>query len=175
VPIRDESSRNEQQMKSIPLISAQHLQAIGLVTVNFAKLENAIEWFIWSLIGQDEGIGLIITTELSFKNLVALLSSLSRVKIANAEVLAELDRALKQALQADEKRNIILHSLWAQGQTRDTVTRIKKTAKLSKGLQHQVEEMTAEDITSIANFIDNADLAIESLRVHYFHPQLHKK
>jgi hypothetical protein len=162
-------------MKSIPLIPAQHLQAIGLITVNFAKLENAVEWFIWSLMGQNENIGLIITAELSFRNLVALLSSLSKAKINDTEVLIELDKALKKALEAEQKRNTILHSLWGQGQTRDTVTRIKKTAKISKGLQHQVEEMTAEDITSIANFIDNACLTIQSLSDHYFHPQLYKK
>jgi len=116
------------------MVPPPHLQAIGLVVVNFAILENQIEWFIWRLIGLDEPAGIIVTTELSFSNLVSLLSSLSKVKINDPVVLEELHGLTRQALQAQEKRNRIMHSLWGMGETRDTVVRVKKTARHPKGL-----------------------------------------
>ena len=140
------------------------------MAVNFAILENEIEWFIWRLIGLDEPIGMIVTTELSFRNLVGLLSSLSKVKISDPVILEKIDKLGGRALDAEGKRNTIMHSLWGMGETPDTVVRIKKTAKRTKGLQHQLETMTVEDLTAIATFIDETASSISDLMHSYYHP-----
>jgi hypothetical protein len=56
-------------------VPEDHLKAIGDITVSFALLESHIQNLIGSLIYEHQRIGQIITAELSFKNLRALLIS----------------------------------------------------------------------------------------------------
>jgi len=131
-------------------VPARHRQEIGSITVNFALLEHMIEFSIWELITKDQFVGQIITAELSFRNRIALLSSLVRHLKEDSETISELETLLSRALQAEEKRNLITHSDWAAGKTRGTITRFKRTAKISKGLRHQSEETTIADLKRIA-------------------------
>jgi hypothetical protein len=134
----------------------EHLKAIGLITVNFALLENQIAFAIWFLIGLDQQTGQIITAELSLKGLVALFCSLYRNKTNDPSAINELNDLMKKVTQAEEKRNVIMHSVWAAGDTEKTITRFKQTAKTKKGLQNQFEQMTVEKLNEIANEIAEA-------------------
>lgn len=132
-------------------VPAEHLRAIGQITVNFALLESTICFFVWGIISADQMLGQIITAELSFRNLIALLSSLYKYRINDEGRLAELQKVLNRALYVEERRNIITHSVWAAGATPETITRFKTTAKKSKGLTHQFEQMTVQDLEKIAD------------------------
>lgn len=148
------------------LISQVHLQAIGLITVNFAQLEDVITDFISDWIGNDSNIGKIVTAELSFRNLVALLSSLFRETAEKEATVEELDSLLKKALLVEEKRNIITHSIWTVGKTESTITRVKRTAKVGKGLRQQKEQLTVDYLLKIADQI--AEVAYE---INIFHDE----
>ena len=132
-----------------------HLQEIGKITVNFAFLEDVISFFVWTWISKDQTVGQIITAELSFRNLIALLSSIFRHRTEDSEKVKMLDALLKRALQLEEKRNIITHSVWAGGKTpdTDTITRVKRSAKIYKGLRHQFEQIGVADLNKIAKEI----------------------
>lgn len=140
-------------------VPAEHLQAIGQITVNFALLESEISFFVWTWVSKDQRLGQIITAELSFRNLVSLLSSIFRHTVSEADKITELEELLGKALMVEEKRNVITHSVWAAGNTPETITRIKTTAKKSKGLRHQFEQMSVDDLNKIAEQI--AELAQE--------------
>ena len=139
-------------VKMTSAVSAKndHLQAIGLITVNFAMLELTIASGAWFFLGKT---GAIVTAELSFKGLVALFSSLYRNWTTDAKKVGDLDSLLKRVMQAEEKRNIISHSLWTLGKSDETITRIKTTAKMSKGLKHSFEQVTVDDLERIADEI----------------------
>jgi hypothetical protein len=147
------------KMTSSASIYKDHLKAIGLITVNFAMLESAVASCAWLLLGLNQVKGQIITAELSFKGLVALYSSLYRDGTHDSIKLAELDRLIKRVKQAENKRNVITHSLWMMGNSEKTITRTKTTAKISKGLKHQFEQLTVEGLNGIADEI--ADIAAD--------------
>jgi hypothetical protein len=129
--------------------SAELCTAIGRVTVNFALLEHTISSFIWGFFSHQR-VGEIVTAELSFKAKVALLMSLHKHAIKDTDKNAQLEALLKSALGLEGKRNTLTHSYWGTGGEDETATRLKTTAKMSKGLQHQLEEMRVGDVEEIA-------------------------
>ena len=52
------------------------LKSIGDITVSFAMLESQIQTLIASMLNEHQRIGQIVTAELSFRNLKALMISL---------------------------------------------------------------------------------------------------
>ena len=148
----------------------EHLELIGLISVNFALLELALATGIWMALGVDQRRGQIITSELSFKKLLALFSSLYQERSLTEEASQKLDLIIKTAIQAEEKRNVIVHSLWAEGSSESTITRTKTTAKASKGLRLQLEQVSIEDLRQIANQIAEAGYEIQFFWLSLFRP-----
>jgi hypothetical protein len=150
-------------MKGI-LVSAASVElctAIGRVTVNFALLEHTISSFIWGFLS-DQLVGEIVTAELSFKAKVTLLMSLQKNANEGADRNAQLEALLNRALGLEGRRNSITHSYWATGGEDDTATRLKTTAKMSKGLKHQQEDLSARDVEEIAMQIGRLTFEIQS-------------
>ena len=125
-------------------VPENHLKAIGDITVSFALLEFQIQNLIGSLIYEHQRIGQIITAELSFKNLRALLISLYLERHGEDEDFNNLRDFMKRAGQAEEKRNQIIHSVWAAGKDKDHITRFKTTAKEKHGIRFKFEEVSAD-------------------------------
>lgn len=79
-------------------IPQPHLESIGKITANFAVLETPIAFFAWSLVSPaDQRLGQIITAELSFRSLVALLSSVFKYKVTDLTALAEFQKLLNES------------------------------------------------------------------------------
>lgn len=131
----------------------EHFRAIGRITVSFSFLEAMISLFVWSLIGEDQRLGQVITAKLSFRQLLDLLSSLYRYRADNPELIEELDTLVTEAAQAAQRRNLVAHSFWAAGDTHETITRVKMTTKRKKGLRLQFGQMSVQDLDEIADFI----------------------
>ena len=130
-----------------------HLKEIGDITVSFAMLEFQIQNLIGSLIYEHQRIGQIITAELSFKNLRALLISLYLERHGEDDDFKNLRNFIKQAGQVEEKRNQIMHSVWAAGKDKEHITRFKTTAKEKHGIRFKFEEVSAEDLSNFAKEI----------------------
>jgi hypothetical protein len=60
---------------------------------------------------------------------------------------------MKRAAQLEEKRNQITHSIWGAGESAQTVTRIKTTAKERRGIQFDFQQVGAEDLGAVADEI----------------------
>jgi hypothetical protein len=138
----------------------EHLKAIGDITVSFALLESQIQFLIGSLIFEHQRIGQIITAELSFRNLRALLISLYLERHGEDDDFKVLRELMQQAGLAEAKRNQITHSVWGAGKDKDHITRIKTTAKEKDGIKFKSEQVSAEyldnfskDIKALANKI----------------------
>lgn len=133
------------------------IKAIGLIVVCFEGLNNSVSSGIWSLLKINRLAGECITSELSFKGSLHLFSSLYRLECTDVAKIKELAVILKKANQAEEKRNIIMHSAWGLGsEYKGELLRIKSTAKMSKGLNQQFEEMSVGDLHAISSEIAEA-------------------
>jgi len=79
-----------------------YLRAIGRITVNFVLLEQSISFLVWHLIGAQQPVAQAITSELSFRQLVALASSLHRQFDVVGEASDRLEEILNRAVKAEE-------------------------------------------------------------------------
>jgi hypothetical protein len=146
----------------VPPLSDEFYVALGRVTAHFAVLESQIEFLTWSLIGRDQRLGQIVTAELPFRGVVALLSSIFRHRVDAEALRSELEGILNRAMEVEQRRNRVTHSEWGMGDAPDTRTRIKVTARKGKGIRHEFEQMKASDIEVIA--VDASRVATELLQ-----------
>jgi len=147
----------------IPKMREEDLKSLGRVVANFALLEVLVSGFISRLVGQEPELGRIIVSGLPFKQKVTLLSSLYRYRLGGTEELAELERLLDRLSLAEEKRNSIIHSLWAEGQEKDTIRRFKIAAKRSRGLIVYDEELNTQELDEAVNFIASVTYDVQAL------------
>ena len=130
-------------------VSNEHLKHIGDMTVSFAMLESVIQFFTWSLFADNQRIGQIVTAELSFNKLRALLISLYLERYGEDDDFKTLRSLMQRAAVVEEKRNQITHSVWGAGDDADTITRIKTTAKEKHGLRFFDEHVSSENLSSL--------------------------
>jgi hypothetical protein len=126
----------------------EHLKHIGDMTVSFAVLESVIQFLTWMLFNDRQRIGQIVTAELSFNRLRALLISLYLERYGEDDDFKTLRSLLQRAAVAEEKRNQITHSVWGAGDDADTITRIKTTAKEKHGIKFHHESVSSGDLST---------------------------
>jgi hypothetical protein len=131
-------------------VPEQILAGIGDVTVSFALLEDSLQTLACSQLQDSQRIGQIITAELSFQSLRALLMSLYRERHGEDADFQALQDLMKRAVQLEGKRNQITHSIWAAGKGSDTVTRIKTTAKQKHGIRFDFQQVSADGLHDVA-------------------------
>jgi hypothetical protein len=144
------------------------LRELGRVTVAFGRVESYLSFAVGGLIGPDQAIGQMVTAEMSFKNKLALFSSLVMHKLPfttkNTTGCKEHLKELLTVLStAEEERNQVAHSIWlmaAEAESPDPAIRLKITAKQSKGLRHASHPTTADDLKAIADKLNGAAEAI---------------
>jgi hypothetical protein len=110
-----------------------------------------------------ERLGQIVTAELSFNQKVNLLCSLHKEKVGNNEQFEVLSQTLKDAVHVEEKRNSIVHSLWAylaDDDNDEDLSRIKTTAK-RKGLKQEIEKVTLGKLADIADEIAKVSFTLQ--------------
>ncbi len=98
------------------------LARIGAITVSFAFLESTIQSLAGSLLQEHQRIGQIITAELSFSKLRALVMSLYQERHGQDADFEGLKNLMTRARQVEDTRNQITHSVWSAGDSAETVT-----------------------------------------------------
>ena len=167
--VNDDEIRSlcEQLTKNHKLVSGKpfsdnYLKAIGLIIVNFQRLD----FFMDGLIGILLNLGFhkkkvqIITSGLSFKNKVQMLFALT--KETDFPLTSELILVLTKISKTEELRNQIIHSLWFYDK------RFKITIKdTKKGLVHKSESYTSEELLQIAEMIKITTLTLDAITWNY--------
>ena len=150
-------------MVKVTALSNDFLAEIGRITVHFALLERALVHLTHVLLALPENIARTVTSELSFRGLQHLASSL--VKEKHPAMFEDFMQLLKLVGQAEDKRNRITHSSWGMSVTASAkeqkVVRTKFTAK-HRGLRLGREELTVNDLRSIASNISVAAYDVDS-------------
>ena len=161
-----------------PAIDKQLLAPLGEVAANFAMLENTLSFVIWTLLFgnslEEQRTGQIVTAELSFKDKVALFSSLFQHRFPDAKPFGKLKTMRKRLEAANEKRNNLLHSHWGAGTSADSSTRIKTTAKEKRGIVFEFKPMKAQDVKEVADFIAEVAYEILDFAIHMHEPDFRK-
>lgn len=134
-------------------VTEEQLKCIGDITVSFAKLELVTQLLAGSLIAEEQFIGRILTVELPFRTLRAVVISLykERQKVED-EDYQTLQELMKRAAEIEDRRNQIIHSVWLGGDE-NTITRIKTKAKERHGLKFDVEDVTTKSLADDATKI----------------------
>jgi hypothetical protein len=127
---------------------------VGVVCIEFSKLEYFLGNLCSKLIGPDGNIGSMVAAECSFARLVALAKSLVYHKSSDVNVRKEFDALLPMLTRAEEMRNTVLHSTWMISIGGNTeFARSKTTSKLKKGLHREIESVSADSLKSTGEFI----------------------
>lgn len=135
-------------------VSPKHLQSIGDITVSFALLELALQMLVGSMLNENQKVGRIISVEMSFRNLRAVMISLFIEKHGKDDQdFPKLKALIKRSSEIEARRNQITHSIWGAGTEPNAITRIKTTAKEKHGLKFDSENVTANDLANFANEI----------------------
>jgi hypothetical protein len=95
----------------IPEVSPEQQRLIGLVVLNWSKLETDIEAVIWAFLGLGIDAGRIITTRLNVDVKIELLRSLSLTYL-RAEALDGMLNVLDFINIYKEGRNFVVHGSW---------------------------------------------------------------
>lgn len=129
------------------------LRHIGDLIVWFALLESRIEGLAQNLLAKEQRIGQIVTAEIPCKIVRSLVVSLYKERHGEDKDFAELRKLMRRAEKLEQERNQIVHSMWAAGDTPTQATRIKTTAKESRGLHFHFQRMDEKDLTKIVEDI----------------------
>lgn len=145
-------------------LGESYLIQIGRIVANFSLLEEVIGLFVGKLLDNPIDVGQIVVSELSFRNLLSLFSSLYLYWNDDKALLAEFDDLLKIITNLEQKRNQIIHSIWTGGISSVVpAVRIKITAKQSRGHRVQVEEITVDMLARFADEIAEASYNLNKL------------
>jgi hypothetical protein len=121
-------------------IQYEFLVQIGDMTVSFAVLELQVQMLLEALVGQDQRVGQIIASQLSFARLRATVVGLYAERHGEGDDLSTLKERMNEAGEIERERNRITHSIWGVGTTSHKITRMKLTCRQKHGVQSQFEE-----------------------------------
>jgi hypothetical protein len=111
-------------------VNEEFLREIGHIAVSFSLLEEILRFLVIALVDEPQRIGVVLTSELSFKNLKSLAFALAKEKISDESKLKELKELIKEISALEEERNRIMHSGWGTYDDKpDIIMRSKDTAK----------------------------------------------
>ena len=138
--------------------------ALGRIVESFSFLEGSLQNLITLLLDVSTELGSIITAELPYKGLINLASSLFKYRNSLEEYAVEgedcsdrFKELMSLCSQAEEHRNRIIHSSYVGRY------RIKTTAKAKSGLKTAVEDIDADKLLDISDFITAVGMNVEEL------------
>jgi len=131
---------------------AETMQAIGLIAARFSLLELTVSALIWTLIGTHQRIGRLVTGRLSFSQLLTLLQLLNNETVEDEDHQRRIKEAISRARKANDRRNEIVHSVWAFAEDPSAITRMKLAVTETK-FDFQAEGLTVKQLRAFATRI----------------------
>ena len=126
----------------------------------FQRIENTLSVCISAFSGMEEEIGKIVTTEMSFRAKVAILSALATYRSKSGELHEDIQELIKRVRWAEQERNRLVHSIWDLSEDEPGSLRREKTS--IRKSKHQVvqENFVPEDLEDLVNLFEgiNTDL-----------------
>jgi len=134
--------------------------AIGMITLNFAFLEDTISNVLVLLMGAPEEVARVVLAQLTFRSKVDVLSALARLRFdehVDAENVEWCQELITCVRKASELRNSYVHSSFVSS------ARIRTTARARAGLITVREKVDAGLALDVAFFIGSIGVEAENL------------
>ncbi len=142
----------------------------------FQHIENTLCICISAFSGMDEEVGEIVTSEMSFRAKVSILSALAGFHSKTEDPHEDIQDLIKRVRWAEQERNRLVHSMWDLNEGKPG-TILREKASIRKG-KHKVaqEDFLPEDLQNLKGLFEgiNTDL-IYLFSEHYpeFEKRLH--
>lgn len=138
---------------------------LGKIAIQFSNLALVVSCFVTKLISDDSKIGAIVTSEMSFQNLLKVFDSLAQYRITDNGQLISIRDMIKRLNTAEQERNAILHSAYLKKDKDnwDELIRLKITAKQGKGLKITSESINSKNLKRQIKDMEDLMLELESI------------
>jgi hypothetical protein len=137
---------------------------IGRFIANFALLEEYLRGAICEIGRTSAPAGEILSSELSFRSLVACFGTLIREYVPNTRLHTEAEELLKQVVSINEFRNRLVHSLWLPDQnSRVFAVRQKVASSRKSRFSTQAERFRKRDLISKCDEVASLTFRISNL------------
>jgi len=142
---------------------AEQLPAIGMVTVEYQRLEAFVNTGIWGLSQiEDKGAASAMTAPLNLPTRLNILRALFRLNHGDEGINKKLEKLCKKIQKVASKRAEVIHAEWLRGD-RDTSMMLSVTIR-SGELRLNRAAKSAEWIAAIA---DDISTVAEELKQFY--------
>jgi hypothetical protein len=158
------SEKNRYPTKDLDTLglSAEHLQAIGLVAVRWAELEWTLSEMIWDLASIGVSTGYAITAHLNERTRIDMLNSICDTTLGYTQLTHELHAHLKHIRDhIYPKRNKLLHSSWNFPHPKGYLLTTAVTARGKVKFSHDKFSLT--DINQVVDEIFHAHERLNEL------------
>jgi hypothetical protein len=134
------------------MITDDHKKELGRLCINFQYLEVNICLLTWSLIGANQTVGQIITTNMSFSRICDILVGLSKYRFGeDASTTTTIVKLVKQASHIEQERNKFIHSYWITDDSSGSVGRFKFSLNRNKGFDESHPDVDVQQLREIAD------------------------
>jgi hypothetical protein len=120
------------------------VRLLGRLVIQFTSLEEVLRETIGELTGAVDEVGEILTTGLTFPMLVDKYACLCIHWLPEGADTSHIDDLRMRLIRLNERRNAIIHSVWALDVGTGVAVRDWRTARGRDGLQWQSEDVTHE-------------------------------
>lgn len=139
------------------------IKSVGRLTLNFAHLEFCFMLLVGSQSGSPQPLNQIITSELSFKQLLNVSAGIYREIEPDLKKIGIFEEILKESSEMEQKRNTVTHSFYGHNRKTKTIIRRKNTVRRAQGLVEHEEKIDAETVNKIADQINNLSIKLKQL------------
>lgn len=133
------------------------LAEVGVSTIRHGQLDHILRMTIKSLMGLSINDTIDATARYGSADLRKLIGKLAKQKFGNGEVLLKLQAILERARRATDKRNILIHSLWAHELDGKSVIRNKDHTWQTTPKTEEIQALS-EEIVAITTELNRARL-----------------
>lgn len=91
---------------------AAYQKALGALVIDLSLLHFLLERYFWTLTGNDEVSGGILTRNLTFAGLLEKMEEIAKHRIRDVAQLKTLVSILRDTAKLNEERNGLVHALW---------------------------------------------------------------
>lgn len=141
------------------VVSEEHAVCFGWIINIFAKIEFNMQVAAAAILGSDLGTAVILMGDMNYRQKRQTLSHLNQTVGIDGVVIAEITQFLDGAHRYSKLRNLIAHSIWTNGQRKDSIKPLGLVLRRDGppkpiGHDHNEQDYTPEDLRKAANSLE---------------------
>jgi hypothetical protein len=144
------------------VVNDEVLRALGSVVVSFQSAEVFIGEIGCRLISENDAVGRIALSNLSFRNLCEASLALFRHRCKDQQMVDQLEKLVTQALKLEQERNTFMHSSWGTSPEMGGTFRLKRKLDRKSGLRTVLARINVGEVQKVAKELEDLSSALAS-------------